>query len=72
MLKHYVAHEVIKPSLPSATVSKPSVSVDGTVGPACEELMLAVTQTPEVRLNNSAIMANLDSHLSYLPICPSI
>ncbi len=67
MLKPYVAREVTKPTLLSATECKPCVPVVSDCVPVDEDLVLAEPQTPGVRLNNSAMLDNIDSHLSYLP-----
>ncbi|XP_059424715.1 retrovirus-related Pol polyprotein from transposon 17.6 isoform X1 [Carassius carassius] len=67
MLKSYVARDSTKPTILSVPLSKPCVTVVPNYVPVDGDLLLAEPQTPSVRLNNSAILGKIDSHLSYLP-----
>ncbi len=65
LLKRYVTRTSSETLLPSPTL-KPSVTVSPIYSPDVEELLIE-PHSLGVRLNNSAILSNLDSHLSYLP-----
>lgn len=62
-----MSREVTKPTLLSAPQCNPCVPVVSDCVLGDGDLMLSEPQTTGVRLNNSAMLGNIDSHLSYLP-----
>uniref|UniRef100_A0AAY4E6M7 ribonuclease H n=1 Tax=Denticeps clupeoides TaxID=299321 RepID=A0AAY4E6M7_9TELE len=65
MLKPYVMRDVTA-SMKSVDKCKPCVTVNN-VPVVAEEMFFEEPQSPGVRLNNSIILGNIESHLSYLP-----